>query len=307
MPFVARAVECSDPSFKKTASISVAFAYTHSGFGGRFQLPNAVNDGVFYSGGSFVHHFTTNKTLISDSNGRISKQAFLAKIAAAAGDSEYVNFNYSGHGVRLEDGRWALVLPTIPLDLMAKCFPHFSGTGKSMAVFNIHPTCDKFKNYVVTADEIRTALSGKKIFAVIDACYAGAADFGPDSGTFVSSLASQLSEDGTTNHGAFTQHLAQMLRDCRYDRNGNGEVSVDEVARFFASVSPTTQSIHELGDNITGITPNNLNIATGYGRQNPGYIGRGGDTSWLQCVNLSEVNPQHCNVTTPPPAGSEAQ
>lgn len=197
-------------------------------------------------------------TRFDDANIPATKDEFLRSLVRSLGAAEYVNLNFSGHGHRLRDGDWGFPLPGVPAPLADHCLDRYKWSEITSVDFTKQPKpanpdedCARLRDYLVTGADLRAALKGKKVFAVLDACHAGAMRF-DDGAALVAQTQDQTATDGRGSdlNGLLTKTVKQMSEGC-------------DVARAIGYVARENQQM---------------------------ALVQSSPQPWLGCVKLGEVN-----------------
>lgn len=232
-------VSSEDPDRKKCArtqdvvSINVAFSYKNSrNFLGTAPLADQAIHARMADG------FAEKRNIhsLSDVNQNWTKQEFLKKLKTLTNNSDVVHFNYAGHGARLVvgdlDSEFIMLLPA-PDAVHAKCaalsgaFREDNTKIESWALER--PECADYKNYIVSSKDLGEVFGARKVFGIIDACYAGGITRGVPSGAFLTGANYNKTAKQYSN-GAFTKYVANtMEKSCELDRNNDQQVSTHEL------------------------------------------------------------------------------
>jgi hypothetical protein len=296
------AFDCADANPKNAASISIGFDYEGTNREIPDMIPkldNTAQDAVFYAGfskfTSGAESFYRDREVRSPLNG--GKKGLLDSIVKDVGSARYVNVNFSGHGVVMPNGEWGILLPNVPRGFLLKCVQQVdvgrAGT-KGLRFRDIKSTgftknCEGFNDYFLTGSDLQRALPGRKFFAAIDTCNAGAANFGPESVALASSLSGEVAGDGTGKNGVFTEQIGKLFDDCASDVNQNNHLDLDEVLSHFINITnvrvDTKRNLRGTEGKITTLNQNS-------DFQHPGIVATK-NLPWTACFQLRHM-PAKC-------------
>jgi hypothetical protein len=193
---------CPSRTSLNVVSINVGFEY--EGPGDLFR--GAVNDVNYFS--ELAKSFTPSRNIFRFGNtlvrGANPKEQFLRALRDSVQGKEFVNLNYAGHGLRLPNGEFAMVLPSLPDRWIEACLitpstrkedfrlrPREEGLEPRKESLEINsdsrrrlkesPDCSVVEKHIVRDRELREVLGDRKVFGLIDACYSGSMELGPQS------------------------------------------------------------------------------------------------------------------------------
>ncbi len=241
----------------------------------------------------------------------MEKKELLAILTKNIGSAKYVNFNYSGHGILLADGEWAIPLPAMPPSLLAKCRGDIrleNDKANARKAKSWSPGCEGLEKYVVRSSDLRKAFAGKKVFGLNDSCFSGGLDLGPNSSMLNSAGRDQISDD-SANITRLSGEVAKRecvplgsnqpktfddLQGLFLTANGGKQLPVDKIEQLICA-SPVSRTCKS--QFIT--TTDQLANVTGNREQN---------SSWTSCYPLSKAMPPACQsgTTSSPQQSSES-
>lgn len=256
-------LDCSSFAKDRVAGVAVGFEYPKT----YFKLKMSKEDMEFYHSkiGSSVSN-SPRSFSDQDLQGK-TKQDFLKMLTDQIRGKDTVVFSYAGHGVQYKGKTWAMMLPTMPEDLLSLCGNEIKLSGSAKDISRrvsalSSPTstqCLKVKDYLITDAELRQVFGDRKVIVFNDSCHSGGADFGPHAVSISASLADQAAEEklaarakGVKN-GRFTHRMKLRFSECHLDINHDGTLDGTEFTSRFAFAKPgtTVQTYHSQPKSLT--------------------------------------------------------
>lgn len=289
---------CPENFENKLATVSIAFDYGKT-------LNSTQADGAFFDE-RFGTRMGRQPVSLRDKDATGTKQDFLRSLAQKVGDKEFVQLGYSGHGLIRPDGRWAMLLPSVPKNLEEKCGEEINdGLRGAGSRKTYSAPCSALNDYMITADDLRAALPGKKIFAVLDSCLSGGVDFGKDGLALVAAMRDQTAtgyegeraatslvakprrlepqEMGlSTFGGAFSSFLKNRFSLCEGDTNKDGHLDASELVGQFGTYLPGTTAAKARAPKKAGKIHSTMNQRTG--------VIATSNQPWLSCLSLGALD-----------------
>lgn len=267
IPFLAFAQpkKCPDIRASEISVVNIAFDYPDG-----LSLKGSTHQDIqFYD--DFAQNFANGSNIkkLTEFDASETKEKFLAKLKSSVGSGPYLNLNYSGHSVLLPNGQAAWLLPGIPMNQEQKqCFTIYSNP-RLVSTLNqpnniYSKMCPRALDpYLVTAQDIQKAVPGKKIFGVLDTCFAEGFNLGPNSSMIYSSSKTQPAENGAIS---FSQLISSRGRGANL-KGPDGKMTFARFGEFAKA---------------NGGTP----------LQTPSFK----PASWAECLTFSDVKCQFCGV-----------
>lgn len=204
------------------------------------------------------------KTFIYRDKDVTDKHSFLESLKLQASGVDTVFFNFSGHGLVLKSGEFALMLPKAPRNCTTAKFykKPINGFYRSVALKSqvkeesnklseidttvslgnhISPVFDDTSKdcsrYVVKASEIADVFRGKTVFGLVDSCFSGALKNESGMNLMYSTSNTQTAID-TPSGGILFNAVKKMMHEysCSVDSKQSGMLTLTEIMNKLPAV-----------------------------------------------------------------------